>query len=308
MILRRRNVHEDLKRLWVATKALELRKWHPERRWSEQIHADEVIPTLPHEKVRIEYTHAPISGRIPLLRRNAIKEYFQTMQFIIPDSLERLRTLKLPYVAHLDSSWELRAIRSILRRGELTDPDKARAIVRLAGSGLAKHKMGSERRIPYEVIMAHFSEPDAAAAYYPEERKIMFPSPSAVRQMMAGNHRRIPDLVNSFAHEFTHHVVHKAFDLHTEDEVLQILYDSMDEGAASGFGDLTAWKVAGGPRPKREFAEYYAAMHSAPLHRDLFVRTYEEVTRSVKTAEDLPEAVRTVAREFGVRLPTAKRG
>ncbi len=308
MILRRRNVQEDLlRRLWAATKALELRKWHPERRWSERVYASGVIPTLPREKITVEYTYAPVSGRIPLLRRNALRDYFQIMQYVIPDSIDRLKMLKLPHVAHLDNSWELRAIRSILRKGELTDPEKAKAIVRLAGSGLAKHEMGNERRIPYEVIMAHFSEPDAAAAYDPEERKILFPSPSAVRQMMAGNYRKIPDLVNSFAHEFAHHFVNEQLNLRTEDEVLQILYDSLDEGAASAFGDLTAHRIADGPKPKKGFAEYYTEIAGAPLHRDLFIRTYEAVIHNANRVEDLPRIIKSVAREFAVPLTKARR-
>ena len=301
MILRRRKTPEDLKHLWMATKTLELRKWHPERTWSERIRANKLLPILQNEEIEIQYTHAPMSGRIPFLRRNAIKEYFEMFPNMIESSLDRLRNLKLPHLTHIDAGWELRAIRSSLRRRSIDPITRAKMIVRLAGSGLAKYELGDVRRVPYEVIMAHFTTPDAAAYYDTFEKKIYFPSPSAVRVMLDGRYAQIHDLVNTMAHEAAHHKLNTEFYLLGRGDI-QVKYDSLQEGIASAFGDLAAHILAQGPKPKERFADHYLKISLTPMDGKLFKAAYLETAERAKHIDDLPNILEDLAKRLGISI------
>ncbi|NPA77104.1 MAG: hypothetical protein GXN93_05125 [Candidatus Diapherotrites archaeon] len=304
MILRARYTPRDLTYLSNAVEKKLLARERLEEQKKTQINLGELLPGFfPREfPVTVLYTHAPLRKKyFGLKRENAIQEYFRTWAALIPDSLERLRLLKIPHLVHIDAGWELPAIRAILRR-RIDDSAKARAIIRLAASGLAKHPVGDVRRIPYEVVMAHFAHPDAAAAYDPWEKVIHYPSPSAVEAMKRGEHRLISDLVNTLAHEGAHVYADIHYRTLADDDLGQIMLDTFNEAVASAFGDLVAYRLAGGKRPRKSFADWYIKISNIPLHRDAFKHIYWTVVREGNTVEEALRAGIAAAREFGIHV------
>ncbi|NPA76997.1 MAG: hypothetical protein GXN93_04580 [Candidatus Diapherotrites archaeon] len=305
MIIRRRvETHKDLAYLQRATTAKALEKWVPEKQWTEQVRLNQLLPGLfpKNFEVTLRYTHAPIRTKLlGLKRKNTIDDYFKTWQAILPESLYRLRVLKLPHYAHIDAGWEFAAIRAVLRR-KIDEESKARAIIRLAGSGLAKHDVGDVRRIPYEVVMAHFAHPDAAAAYDIIQDEVLFPSPSAVRAMQRNEHRIIPDMVDTLAHEGTHAYMNQRYRLVADNDLDQIKLDTVDEAVASAMGDLAAHKLAGVPKPKKSNANWYLRIYGIPLHQEAFRHIYWEVTRNAKNVEDAARIGIAAAKKFGIHV------
>ncbi len=303
MIVRRKKP-KDLYLIHQAISPIHLADWKLEKQWVERVSISQLIsPVFPKDfTVRMRYTHAPIQTRFGgILRKNILENNLNTWKPQLDVVLQRLRLLKIPHVAHINAGWELSAIRAILRR-RIDDESKARAIIRLASSGLAKHKLGSMQRIPYEVIMAHFVHPDAAAAYDVINDEILFPSPSAVRAMQRGEHRLIPDMVNTLAHEGTHAYLNQRYYLIAENDLDQIKLDTVDEAIASAMGDLAAHKLAGGPKPKKSYADWYISISETPLHREAFKHIYWTVAKNAKTVEDAAKIGIAAAKKFGIHV------
>ena len=305
MIIRRRaETHKDMAYLQRAVAAKALEKWVPEKQWTERISLGELIPEIFPKgfEVTLRYTHAPIRTKfLGLKRENAIHEYFKTGQALLPESLYRLRMLKLPHYRHIDAGWEFAAIRAILRR-KIDEVNKARAIIRLASSGLAKYKIGDVRRVPYEVIMAHFAHPEAAAAYDILQDEILFPSPSAIRAIQRGEHRLIPDMVDTLAHEGTHTYLNRRYYLVAENDLDQMKLDTVDEAIASAMGDLAAHRLAGAQKPKKSNANWYLRIFTIPLHKEAFKHIYWEVARNATNVKDAARIGIAAAKEFGIHV------
>ena len=88
----------------------------------------------------------------------------------------------------------------------------------------------------------------------------------------------------------------------TEDPLKERIYTSIDEGIASGFGDLISHRIAGGRKPGKLNAEWYTEIITTPINKELFVHAYMETVRNAERAEDLPHIAKSVAKDFGIKL------
>ncbi len=93
----------------------------------------------------------------------------------------------------------------------------------------------------------------------------------------------------------------------TKDPLKERIYTSIDEGIASGFGDLISHRIVGGRKPGKLNAEWYTEIITVPINKELFVHAYMETVRNAESAEDLPplqnRSPRTLGSSCGNNVP-----